>query len=544
MKISIKKLKLKLPKPKLNKDSFRNLLSRLKSHKTLLILSLVLIIGLNYFSTKYFVRFDATDSKLFSISQSTKNIIGDLEDDIIIEIFFSDNTPPNLIEPKQTALDLLEEYAKESKGKIKIDIKNPQDSDFETSAANRNIRQIQYSEFSQDRFSVAQGYLGIAFVKGDDIESIPVIASLDNLEYEATSKILKLGGNKSGKIGFFTKFPEGSIEGASVFDQYSDISDFLGVQYLTEEIDLSEGQPIDPEEFSVVVIFEPKSNFTEREFFEIEQYALKGGRLVIFEDLMKLVSEEPVLYSTNNNLNDLISKFGIEVEKKVLLDESFTPIRSNSGPIAYPYWVLTTSEGVNSEIPPLNEIEAITFLWANPLKKTEVKNLNYTELITTTQFAWTEEGEILNIYFKDFVPDNPKKYVISYLIEGEYNAAYAEQIPSLEGVEDKRSTEDEILKSSDNVKVVVFGDADFISNNYINVNEQNPVLFLNLIDWLANAEELSSIRSKSVTTRPLSSTTTDEKNFYKTLNSIGASVVIVGIGALIIRRRKRKKTQI
>lgn len=558
MKLKKPQLKFSMKKPdlsvaKLKQFDYKGFAQNLFSGRFLLILLVLLIVLVNYLSLSYFIRLDATDAQLFSLSPATKSIVSQLSDEVVIEVYFSDNIPPNLLEAKQNVLDMLEEFEKASKGKIRIDVKNPAASDFETSANMRGIQQIQYSEYADDKFSVAQGFLGIAFVKGDEVETIPVITSLDNLEYEVVSRILKLTKPQEVKIGFFTKFQETGSEdesqllGQSVFDGYSDIRELIERQYLTGEVDLSEGKPIDPEEFPVVVVVAPKAALSQRDFFELEQFLFKGGRLLVLEDLLQLTANTPTLNKTESNLNDFLKNYGVEVETKVLLDESFTPIISQNNRIAYPFWVLVGGDGINSNIPPLNEIESVTFLWANPLKKEEKSGLEFTELFTTTEFAWVEEGEFINIDFQEFSPSNQKKYTISYLVEGEVSSQFTDSgIPELGNASetDARTKDDEVLSETDNLKIVVIGDADFVSDNFMGANEQNPAMFLNLIDWLSNSDDLSSIRSKSVTTRPLETLDNDSKNIYKVVNSAAAPLLVALSGFVYLKRRKNRQSAI
>lgn len=559
MKITIPKIKkFKVPNVKsFKKINISSILNYFKSNKAILILTVIVLILINYLSLQYFVRIDTTDSQNFSISQTTKEIISELEENVTIEVYFSDNIPPNLAEAKQNVLDLLEEYAKTSNGKVVLDIKDPQASDFETSAQTKGIRQIQFSEYGQDKFSVAQGFLGVAFVKDSATEVIPVVASVDNLEYETTSRILKLtASNDKKKIGFYSKFPSPESEESetgvptqsqSILSSLTTIEEVLGRQYGVEEIDLSSGKPINVNEFPVVVVVAPSAPLDERDKFELDQYIMSGGNLLVLEDLLKLGANSPVLTKTESNLNTFLEHYGITVETKVLLDESFTPIINGFDQIAYPYWVLATDEGINREIPPLNTLQASTFLWTNPLTKNEKEGLDYTELITTTNLAWEESGDVINIDFKEFSPSDQKKYTISYLVEGQIDSAFKDKdIPALADTSksDERTKEFERVNSSENVRMVVFGDSDFISDSFINANEQNPVLFLNLVDWMANSNDLSSIRAKGVTTRPLEALDNEDKNIYKAVNSASIPIVIALTGLIYLRKRKNSPSKI
>lgn len=550
MKLRLKVPKISVNKPSFSKESLKNLNYRkIFSGKLVLVILVLAILAVNYFSFQYFVRLDATDSQLFSLSPATKSILSEMSDSVEIEVYFSDNTPPNLLEPKQNVLDLLEEFAKSSNGKVTVDIKDSSSSEFETTATTRGIQQIQYSEYQDDKFSVAQGFLGVAFVSGDEVETIPVISSLDNLEYEAVSRIVKLTEDREVVVGFLTVTPQPAEDESALLPQgdlasYTEVRGLLERQYIIEDVSFAKGEPLDPEKTPVLVIISPKAALSQRDFFEIEQFMFKGGRVLILEDLLQLAASSPILTKSESNLNEFLKNYGLEIETKVLLDESFTPITSQSTRIAYPFWILVGGQGINSEIPPFTGLESLTFPWANPIKKDEKSDLTYTELLKTTEFGWVEEGDFVNIDFQEFSPINQKTYTLGYLLEGKAKTMFEEGIiPGLEG-EDGRNNDDEILKETENLKLVVVGDADFVSDNFLAVNEQNVVMFLNLVEWLSNADDLSAVRSKVVTTRPLTAVETETKAIYKSVNSALVPVLIALSGFAYLRSRKNRKSSI
>jgi len=153
----------------------------------------------------------------------------------------------------------------------------------------------------------------------------------------------------------------------------------------------------------------------------------------------------------------------------------------------------------------------------------------------------------LNIDFKEFIPTEQKKYPIGYLVEGTVESAFkGKDIPILTdtSITDLRTTENKRVDSSQNVKLAVIGDSSFVTNDYMYANEQNPVLFMNLVEWMANNDELTSIRSKNVTTRPLSALDDNEKTIYKVVNSALAPISTVILGVLYIKRRKTRPSSI
>jgi hypothetical protein len=87
-------------------------------------------------------------------------------------------------------------------------------------------------------------------------------------------------------------------------------------------------------------------------------------------------------------------------------------------------------------------------------------------------------------------------------------------------------------------RMVVIGDSDFISNQYIDM-AGNLNLFLNSIDWLAGRQELISVRPKVSDFRMIAITTNQAKAmFWLSVAAVPGIAILIGILAMINRRRR------
>ena len=81
------------------------------------IIAVILILG-NIVSRNWFFRLDLTDNKEHSLSNSSKSIIGIIDDYLIIKAYFSENLPHQLANTRRFVQDKLEDYAAYSNGNI------------------------------------------------------------------------------------------------------------------------------------------------------------------------------------------------------------------------------------------------------------------------------------------------------------------------------------------------------------------------------------------------------------------------------------------
>jgi ABC-type uncharacterized transport system involved in gliding motility auxiliary subunit len=65
----------------------------MKKNLTSILLIAGILLLVNLLSRRYFIRLDLTRSKEFTLSQSTKNILKNLDDPITISAYFSKDLP-------------------------------------------------------------------------------------------------------------------------------------------------------------------------------------------------------------------------------------------------------------------------------------------------------------------------------------------------------------------------------------------------------------------------------------------------------------------
>lgn len=519
-----------------NKSKIKKFFTKSTAIKILILI--IALSGLNYLANQYFVRIDLTQSKQYTLSKGSKEILADLADKVTFEVYFSDNITASYRPVRRDALDLLQEYVRYGKGQVELVQKNPKDQDFDSSASQAGLPKVPFGERSSDKVEIAEGYLGFVIKYKDSSEIIQFVSSTNNLEYDITSKIYKLTSDSKINIGFLTGHGEKSI-----FTDYTNLKSLLESQYSVQSVDLSTGKPIDSSKITTLIIAAPTQKFSERDLFELDQYILSGGKVIVLADNYSNDFEQLVLVDNKDNLNQLLKNYGITVNGQVLSDESFTPLQNSGIPIAYPYWVQAISQNIKTDLPPLNVLQSLTFYWANTITST---NPNTEYLVKSTERAWVEEGDNININVRNFVPSETRgQQNIAVLVQGAATSAYKGQdIPKLANkkAKDERTSKDKRINAADQIKLTVIADSDFISDSFIQGNEQNAVFMLNLVDWLSSAEKLSAIRSKNIETRPLTNLNETAKNTFKFFAIMTSPIAFVSLGVVYNLMRKNKKS--
>ncbi|GAB4529816.1 MAG: hypothetical protein Kow0063_07270 [Anaerolineae bacterium] len=183
------------------------------AHRRNVILAVVLI-GLNLLALNVWLfpvggaRLDLTEQKEFSLSGTTRDLLSNLEEPLLIRGYFSERTHP-LLDPLVPRIrDMLREYEVASRGKVVAEIVDPlQDPDKELEANQTyGIRPTPFQAADRYGSSVVNAYFDILVRYGDQsvvlnfrdlIEIEPhrdgsVDVRLRNLEYDLTSAVKKV----------------------------------------------------------------------------------------------------------------------------------------------------------------------------------------------------------------------------------------------------------------------------------------------------------------------------------------------------------------
>ncbi len=111
----------------------------MKKHLKSIGILLVILIALNYISSSVFKRFDLTEDKRYTLSESAINVINDVNAPIVVDVFLSgDDFPSEFRRLQNETKQLLEEFASKNNNII-FNFINPL---ADESTRDRNIQQL------------------------------------------------------------------------------------------------------------------------------------------------------------------------------------------------------------------------------------------------------------------------------------------------------------------------------------------------------------------------------------------------------------------
>ena len=177
----------------------------LNNKKSTLIFSaiiLVAIIFINLIGRNWFVRFDLTDNKMYSLSSSSKSVVQKIDDIFTIKVYFSSDLPAQYSNNKRYLQDILEEYTAYSSGNLKFEFYSPENEEqIAEDAQKYGIQPVQLQVIENDKVEIKKVYMGLVLLYEDKREVIPVIQTSTGLEYDITTKIKSMVQIQKSSIG-------------------------------------------------------------------------------------------------------------------------------------------------------------------------------------------------------------------------------------------------------------------------------------------------------------------------------------------------------
>ena len=502
------------------------------------------------------LKADITDQKLYTLSEGTKSILGKLNQPITAKLYYAKTAAlkgPDQIRYFNNYYEfvkaLLEEYAAVSKGKFELELIDPRPfSEDEVQALRYGLQRFPITQEENFFFGlVLQTQFGVEkaipffspdrenFLEYDISYLIDTAITRQKRRIGVLSSIGVMGDDVSGYMAEMMMRQGQQPKGAWTFVEQ------LRKQYEVESVpaDVNDINDVD-----ILLVVHPK-DLPEKTLFAIDQFVLKGGRLIAFVD-PHCFSDQPdqrmmqmgMQVSRSSELNTLLRTWGLEMPANTFAGDStlaaMATIRANQRPEKIIGYLNLAPEGncFNTDNVITAQLNQVRFLFSGVLREVadpnESAGITRTPLIMTTNrgnsFSVSNGYELMMLdpssLMRKFV-EGDKPVAMGYLINGKLKSSFPDGIEV--EVKDESSDEEDpnevktakkqvtgLTEAQQDCAVAVFADVDFISDTIAYQNAffgkmvvgDNSALVLNTIDDLSGSGDLVSIRSRGNFKRP------------------------------------------
>ena len=470
---------------------------------------IVAIFLLNYISRSYYGRFDLTDTQMFTISESSKTVLENIDDLLIMRAYFSEDLGSELGNNKRYLQDLLEEYRAVNNEYIDFEFFTSDDSEeFKTEAQKSGIHPVQLNVIENDKMEIKQVFMGMVIMYGDKKESIPVIQTTTGLEYTITSAIKKLINVNKETVGL------ASLGAPNPQSKNQSISELLRQTYDIMPVNLD--APV-PQNISVLILSDVADSLTNSQYSNLDSYLAMGGSLFLAQNRIKTDIQAQSAQPIPSNLFTLLENYGVSINENLVLDKNCgqVTISQNQGFFRmnsakdYPFFPKITNFSEEQIV--VSGLEMIQVLFPSEVNA-YVDTLGFGIGSFTPLFITSSQSTTMEEFFNLTPIDNPS---FRSLNEGSFNvAALATYQNNESGLESK---------------IIIVADSRFISDDGGGRMPENLTFALNSVDYMVGDSDLIALRSREITTRPLNADAQDVgvKSFWKKLNYFLPALLIL-----------------
>lgn len=550
-----------------------------------LAIALTTIAMVVFLSNIFYLRFDLTSEKRYTLQDITKRTLKDLNDAIYIKVYLDGDLPIGLNRMKKALTETLDEFKVIAGKNIQYEFVNPSESAntkerqkvynqlYEKGLQPTNIQQNDKEGGSSQKLvfpGLIMSYSGRE-VPVNLLKNIPGLSadeninlSIQNFEFALVDGLMKLTTETRLKIAF--------IQGHGEFDEFQtgDIEKALSEYYNIDRIAIRGNIDV-LKPFQTVIIAGTNQPMPEADKIAIDQFVMNGGRVLWFIDPVQVSIDSlskgasTLAYVNQHNLDDMLFRYGARLNPMLIQDLQCAVIPVNMAlagqepkfvPAPWVYYLLLAAP---TNHPVTRNLNLIHSQFASP-----VDTVGGSSAIKKQYLLYTSmNGKVLQVPLFVSLSQvnqriNEREFRISNIpvaveLSGEFQSVFRNR--PLSGYNNGQPFE--FKDKSAFTRMIVVADADIIRNDvqrrpngayiiplgydrFTNQTFGNKELVMNMVRYLNDDEGLMNLRSRDFKLRLLDRKAIIQSRLkWQLINMLIPSAILVigGFVWLYVRRR-------
>lgn len=573
---------------------------------------LVGIVFINIIASFFFFRVDLTEDKRYSLTEQTKNFLADksnFEDKVLFKVYLEGNLPSDIRLIRNAVEEKLRDFTIYAGKRIEYEFIDPNDgstedvdelgkqlydkgdgikpTDLTVQAVNQVSNQLIWPGAVVTYQGETKGYVQFfnrsRIHTAEDLGGL-VQGAINDLEYNLLNGLRHAVTERKSRIGFLQGHGEWSKNSTLVF------RNLLAKNYVTKDVTIADTvNALD--DFDGLIIAGPKVRFSEKDKYVIDQFLLRGGKLMYFVDPVKVEIDSLFIKGHTQttsrvlNISDQLFKYGIRVNEDLVVDAQCGPNYIPGHPRKImPWYFYPIANGTDH--PVSKNIDPVILRYASSIDFVgNDSNKRIVLLKTSGNTAIRRSPARVDYRFVDLEPDfaaDPddlaNKVSMAGIVEGKFVSNFKNRlVDEFVNNPDAKFLEESVKPS----KVLVVGDADLLTNKYdslfikaqgkwdyrpvnfdefkydpfdpnLNTGKSMPMFvygnaefLLNAVDYVMGDEAVLGVRSRSISIRPLNEEKIKvEARFWQLMNIAVPIILISLLGFILFYIRKRKYTRL
>ena len=513
---------------------------------------LSLLVGMNLLFSLFNVRLDLTEEKRFTLSDATRRLVRELDGPVEIQLLLDGDMPAGFQKLANASRDLLSDMRDISPDNITFTFARPAADADDSTRVNiydslqrmginpTNVKaQTKKGEGTEETLLFAGAVIrfgdrtvGVDLLSGQS--QLSGIESLNNaealLEYRFADAIRRATRQTVPLVGYLA----GNGEPLD-YRIYDLIEQTLRPNYAFRIIPIDSVTHI-PSDFSALCVVKPMQPFTDAQKLKIDQYVMRGGRVVwmldnLYASLDSLQRSEGsfIAFDLGLNLEDLLFRYGVRINRDLVQDLQNDGIPSVIGQMGdkpqievlpWPYYPLLRHTGGH---PIAKNMDYVLAKFPQSIDTVKASGIRKTILLSTSPAARSlptparVEWESIRTQ-EDLASFSASAIPVAVLLEGRFSSLYANRIGRAQADTIEALQGTPFLSSAvTEGKMVVVADGDLPLNDvsqqdgplqmgmnaYTRQQYANRNFLLNTLEYLTDSTGILETRSKDYTLRLL-----------------------------------------
>ena len=394
-------------------------------------------------------RLDLTEERLHTLSEGTRNMLGDLENKVILNFYFSkelSSAAPAFGNYAKRVRDMLNEMKLAGGGKIVIKEQDPiAFSEIEDEAVEAGLQGAPLDQ------SGDQAYFGLQVKSGEESSVIPFFQSQREkfLEYDLARMIHAVSSSKKKIITIYTGRPlfgdmRRMMAGlpTEAYRIVPELRKRFEVKHMFSLRDLPFEKP------DVLIVVHPLKLETD-EKYELDQFLLRGGKAIFILDPFNETAagtsmpqgQKPPLNSVVN-VQEFLNRWGITISGKFIAADRSIARMVNAGtatrilPAPFVTWLAVPASLMSRNDPVTSELRLLNLQSAGIIEFTKTPGIEVEPLVRTTKDSQevdvkTQNGRVdVESMAANFKPSG-RKFILAARISGEFASIFPDGPPKI-----------------------------------------------------------------------------------------------------------------
>lgn len=549
----------------------------MKKYKNILFLLIALLLA-NILANEFDARWDMTQDHRFTLSEASTKVIKQAKKPIQILVFLEGDFPSYFKRLRNETEHLLQDFNNinekidyvfidpNSKGDDYINelIKKglePSVLTVQKSGKLEQIRIFPWAIIKQGKKEIPVSLLNKSYAKSTEEQ---IQKSIESLEYQLTNAVSQIQAQKNKKIAVVKG--NGELDDVHVYSFLKALGKkYRLAPFTLDSIRTEAGKTMEElQKFDLAILAKPTKRFNDKEKFVLDQFLMKGGRILWMTDAIKAHKDTLMYYgktyalNAEMNLTDMFFSYGIRVKPLLVKDLIAAPVMLKVGQVGnkpqlkqFPWFYSPLASPVQKH-PIGKNLDMVILDFASPMEllKNDIKK---TVLLTSsprtnlvgvpTEINFDEIGKKPDI--KQY---NKGVQIFGVLLEGNFKSLFQHRVKPIKLPN---------VKEQGMSAMIVISDGDIVKNQldkdkpiplgfdkWSKMKYDNQQFLLNAVDYLMDKKGVISLKNKEITLPLL------DKNVLVTslrkwqfINTIFPLILIgiLGFGMYYFRKKKYAK---